>query len=62
MVGGDYAISIVAVYRLAGDRLSIEAIPNSGGMSPVGASDEDHLLDAQYAYSWYNNFTRDVFM
>lgn len=62
VVGGDYAISIVAVYRLAGDRLSIEAIPNSGGMSPVGASDEDHLLDAQYAYSWYNNFTRDVFM
>jgi sulfide dehydrogenase [flavocytochrome c] flavoprotein subunit len=62
VVGEGYAISIVAVYRLSGDRLSIEAIPDSGGMSPLASSDEDHLMDAQYAYSWYNNFTRDVFM
>ena len=62
VVGDNYAISIVAIYRLAADRLSIEAIPNSGGTSPLGGSDDDHLIDAQYAYSWYNNFTRDVFM
>jgi sulfide dehydrogenase [flavocytochrome c] flavoprotein subunit len=62
VVGDNYAISIVAIYRLAADRLSIETIPNSGGTSALGASDDDHLIDAQYAYSWYNNFTRDVFM
>lgn len=62
LVGDDYAISIVAIYRLSADGKTIEAIPDSGGTSPLDASDETHLIDAQYAYSWYNNFTRDVFL
>lgn len=62
LVGDDYAISIVAVYRLSADGKTIEAVPDSGGTSPSQASDEVHLIDAQYAYSWYNNFTRDVFL
>jgi sulfide dehydrogenase [flavocytochrome c] flavoprotein subunit len=61
IVGDGYAISVVGLYRLAADRQSIETLPNSGGMSPLAGSDEDHLIDVQYAYSWYNNFTRDVF-
>lgn len=61
IVGDNYAISVVGLYRLAADRQSIETIPNSGGTSPLAGSDEDHLIDVQYAYSWYNNFTRDVF-
>jgi sulfide dehydrogenase [flavocytochrome c] flavoprotein subunit len=62
IVGDGYAMSIVALYRLSADRQIIETIPNSGGTSPIAASDEDHLIDVQYAYSWYNNFTRDVFL
>jgi sulfide dehydrogenase [flavocytochrome c] flavoprotein subunit len=61
LVGDDYAISIVGIYRLSADGTSIETVPDSGGMSPLAASDEAHLIDAQYAYSWYNNFTQDVF-
>jgi sulfide dehydrogenase [flavocytochrome c] flavoprotein subunit len=61
IVGDGYAISVVGLYRLAADRQSIETLPNSGGMSPLAGSDEDHLIDVQYAYSWYKNFTQDVF-
>ncbi|MBU0653832.1 MAG: NAD(P)/FAD-dependent oxidoreductase [Gammaproteobacteria bacterium] len=61
LVGDDYAISIVGIYRLSSDGKSIEAVPDSGGMSPLAAADEERLIDVQYAYSWYNNFTQDVF-
>ena len=61
LVTDDYAISIVGEYRLSADGTKIESYPNAGGMSPLGASDAEHLIDVQYAYSWYNNFTRDVF-
>jgi len=61
VVGEDYAISIVGVYRLSDDGKSIDSIAGSGGTSPLPASDEEHLLDAKYAYGWYNNFTQDVF-
>lgn len=61
VVGKDYGISILALYRLSDDEKSIEKIPNSGGSSPLGASDRQHKMAVQYAYSWYNNFTTDVF-
>jgi len=61
VVGDDYAISIVANYELSDDHTYIKKIANSGGTSPLAASDEEHTVDAQYAYSWYNNFTKDVF-
>jgi sulfide dehydrogenase [flavocytochrome c] flavoprotein subunit len=61
VVGKDYAISIVAIYQTAKDGLSIEKIPNAGGMSPLQASDDERKVDVQYAYSWYNNFTKDIF-
>ncbi|CAA6822849.1 MAG: Sulfide dehydrogenase [flavocytochrome C] flavoprotein chain precursor (EC [uncultured Thiotrichaceae bacterium] len=61
VVGDDYAISIVAVYETADDGKSIQKITNAGGMSPIAASDDERKVDVQYAYSWYNNFTKDVF-
>lgn len=61
VVGDDYAISIVAVYETADDGKSIQKIANAGGMSPLAAPDEERMVDVQYAYSWYNNFTKDVF-
>jgi len=61
VVGEDYAISILAIYRLSDDGKSIDKIANSGGTSPLNASVEKHKLALQYAHSWYNNFTNDVF-
>ncbi|WP_069470030.1 NAD(P)/FAD-dependent oxidoreductase [Candidatus Marithrix sp. Canyon 246] len=61
IVGTDYAISIVAIYRLAEDGKSIIKVPGSGGTSSIDATAEQRKLDVQYAYGWYNNLTLDVF-
>ena len=61
IVGKDYAISIVGVYRLSDDGKAIESIAGSGGLSSATATASDRKVDATYAYSWYNNFTHDVF-
>jgi sulfide dehydrogenase [flavocytochrome c] flavoprotein subunit len=61
VVGENYGISVVAVYRLSDDGQLVEQVPNSGGTSPLNASDWEHKLALQQAHSWYNNFTQDVF-
>lgn len=61
LVAKDYAISVVGVYRLAEDGQLIENIPSSGGVSSASATQQERRFDASYAYSWYNNFTQDVF-
>lgn len=61
LVGKDYAISVVGVYRLSNDGKVIESIAGSGGTSALNPTAQDRLFDASYAYSWYNNFTQDVF-
>ena len=61
VVGTDYAISILAIYRLSDDGQTIDKIPNSGGTSALNASPEKHKLALEYAHSWYKNFTSDVF-
>lgn len=61
IVGKNYAISVVGVYRLSNNGKVIESIPGSGGTSSATANAQDRLFDASYAYSWYNNFTQDVF-
>ncbi|HMT92700.1 NAD(P)/FAD-dependent oxidoreductase [uncultured Thiothrix sp.] len=61
VVGKNYAISVVGVYRLSDNGKVIESIPGSGGVSSATGTAQDRLFDASYAYSWYNNFTQDVF-
>jgi sulfide dehydrogenase [flavocytochrome c] flavoprotein subunit len=61
LVGKEYAISVVGVYRLANDGKIIESIAGSGGTSALNTTEQERLFDASYAYSWYNNFTQDVF-
>ena len=54
-----YGISVAAVYRLAADKSAIKKV--SGGLSPLDASDYVKAREAQYAYSWFENITQDMF-
>lgn len=61
VVGDDYAISVVAMYKLSHDGRAIEKVANAGGVTPLDASDTDLKREVKYAHSWYNNFVEDVF-
>lgn len=60
VVGEDYGISVVAMYRLADDGSKIVKLPG-GGVTPLDASAEDLRREVDYAHSWYDNFVADVF-
>ncbi len=62
VVGKDYGISVVAMYKLASDGGAIEKIANAGGVSPLDASSENLKREVAYAHSWYKNFVKDVFL
>jgi len=55
----DWGFSVAAVYRLAADKSKINKV--SGGLTPMDASAEAHAREVQYAYSWFNNITSDIF-
>ena len=59
LIAPDYGISVVAVYKLAGDRSKVEKI--AGGLTPMDASAEARRREVQYAYSWFNNMTVEMF-
>jgi len=59
MVGPDYAISIAAVYRAVNGQMT--AVPNSGGVSPMGADANFRMQEARYAEGWYASITQDMF-
>jgi len=61
IVGTDYGISVAAVYKL-GDDGKIAGVKDSGGVTPMDASPDHLKREVAYAYSWYNNITKDVFM
>ncbi|MGD8931297.1 MAG: FCSD flavin-binding domain-containing protein [Chromatiales bacterium] len=60
IVGEDYGISVAAVYRLAEDGSKIVNV--AGGLSPSDATPEMRAREVEYAYSWFNNITNDIFM
>ena len=59
LIAPDYGISVVAVYRLADDRSKIVKL--AGGLTPADASAEARKREVQYAYSWFNNMTAEMF-
>ena len=59
IAGRDYAFSVAAVYRLAEDGSKITKV--SGGLTPGDASPEMLKREVQYAYSWFENITSDIF-
>ena len=61
IAGPEWGISVAAVYKLGADGV-ITSVPNSGGLTPMDASEEMHKREVEYAYSWYKNIVHDVFM
>lgn len=59
LIAPDYGISVVAVYKLGGDRSKVEKI--AGGLTPADASAEARRREVQYAYSWFKNMTAEMF-
>lgn len=58
LVAPDYGISVAAVYEAKEDM--IEKVKGSGGLSPVGASADYRMQEAEYAVGWYQNQTADI--
>jgi sulfide dehydrogenase [flavocytochrome c] flavoprotein subunit len=61
IIGTDYGISVAAVYKLAEDGSTIVGVPGSGGLTPTDAPDWALAREVQYAYSWFDNITHDIF-
>ena len=61
IIGKDYAVSIAAVYRLNEEKNLIAPVEGSGGTTPMDASAEARRREVEYAHSWYNNITADIF-
>jgi len=64
IVGHDYGISVAAVYRLGKDDKGeqvIGGVKGAGGLTPGDASPEHLRREVEYAHSWFNNITKDVF-
>ena len=60
LLSPNYGISIAAVYNTHDDK--IESINGAGGVSPEQDPDGHiRLLEAKYAYAWYESQTKDVF-
>ena len=57
VIAPGYGISVAAVYRLKGDTIS----KVSGGLTPKDATPAQRAREVQYAYSWFNNITQDIF-
>ena len=56
-----WGISIAGVYKLGADG-KIASVPGSGGVTPMDAPEDAHKREVEYAYSWYTNIVRDIFM
>lgn len=61
IIAKDWGVSVAAVYRLSEDGKTIAGVKGAGGLTPMDASEEAHRREVEYAYSWFNNITSDIF-
>lgn len=59
LIAPNDAISIAMVYGYDNDK--IIKIKGAGGLTPLDASDQMRQREADYAHSWFNNMTHDIF-
>jgi sulfide dehydrogenase [flavocytochrome c] flavoprotein subunit len=55
----DDGISVAMVYNLIDGKVA--KVKGSGGLTPLDSSPEMRKREVQYAYSWFNNITNDIF-
>jgi len=59
IVAPDDGISVAMVYNLVDGKVA--KVEDSGGLTPMDSSPADRKREVQYAYSWFNNITHDIF-
>jgi sulfide dehydrogenase [flavocytochrome c] flavoprotein subunit len=59
IVAPDDGISVAMVYNLVDGKVA--KVEGSGGLTPMDSSPSDRAREVQYAYSWYDNITHDIF-
>jgi sulfide dehydrogenase [flavocytochrome c] flavoprotein subunit len=59
IVGENDAISVAMVYNLVDGKIG--KVEGSGGLTPMDSSPTDRAREVEYAYSWFNNITSDIF-
>jgi sulfide dehydrogenase [flavocytochrome c] flavoprotein subunit len=52
-------ISVAMVYNLVDGKVA--KVKGSGGLTPMDSSPADRAREVQYAHSWFNNITSDIF-
>lgn len=57
LVSPDYGISVAAVYTVKDG--AIAAVQGAGGTSPLDASYDSRLLEAEFAFGWYLGIAED---
>jgi sulfide dehydrogenase [flavocytochrome c] flavoprotein subunit len=59
VVAPEDGISVAMVYKLADGKVA--KVEGSGGLTPMDSSSADRAREVQYAYSWFENITQDIF-
>jgi len=59
IVAPNDGISVAMVYNLVDGKVA--KVAGSGGLTPMDSSPEERAREVQYAYSWFNNITSDIF-
>ena len=60
VVAPEDGISVAMVYKLGEDG-KVMKVKGSGGLTPMDSSAEERAREVQFAYSWFNNITHDIF-
>jgi sulfide dehydrogenase [flavocytochrome c] flavoprotein subunit len=60
IVAPDDGISVAMVYKLGADG-KVAKVEGSGGLTPLESSPAERAREVQYAYSWFDNITADIF-
>jgi sulfide dehydrogenase [flavocytochrome c] flavoprotein subunit len=60
LIAPDYGISVADVFRVTPEG-AIKKVDGAGGVSPAAADAAFRAAEAEYARSWYANFTEDIY-
>ncbi|NDV00683.1 FAD-dependent oxidoreductase [Pseudoroseicyclus sp. CLL3-39] len=58
LAGPDYGFTVAGTYEVTGGE--IVSIDGTGGTSPLGAGEDVHAAEADYARAWYETVTRQI--